>query len=889
MDELMHEGRSKTDGAPIGSGRYPLGSGDNPYQHPKTFLARVERLKQEGLSDTDIAKSFGMSLRELRSEKSLARTSVREQQRAEVVRLRDREGMGWTDIAKELGMKNESSVRSLYDPLISKKQEATKATIDVLRRNVDEKNYIDVGVGVASSMGITDTRLQTAVKALEKEGYEVKKIYVEQLGTGNNTTVKVLAKPGTTTKELYEHKGDIGLVNERFTSPTGKNLYGLKKPKSISSDRVQVLGKESGGEDKDGVIELRRGVEDLSLGNARYAQVRIAVDGTHYLKGMAIYADDLPDGIDIRVNSKHSDSLPKHEHFKTLKDDPDNPFGAEFKREGGVPVQRGYLNIVNEEGDWDAWSRTLSAQVLSKQSTQLAKRQLSLTLQDRKQEFDEIQSLTNPTLKKHMLEQFADNCDSAAVHLKAAALPRQSSHVILPITSLKENEIYAPSYPEGSTVVLIRYPHGGTFEIPELKVNKRNKEAKRVMENAVDAVGINPKVAKRLSGADFDGDTVLVIPNDSGAIRTTAALKALKDFDTETYKDPRYEKPKSEGGKKIGAQDQQKKMGEVSNLVTDMTLQGAPSSDIAKAVKHSMVIIDAEKHGLNYRQSAIDNDIDALKRKYQPKPDGTYGGASTLISRAKSEQRVRRRVPIKPDPVTGEKRYRDAAGSEYVDAKGRTRYRTMESTKMAETNDARTLLSTRKTAMEVVYADYANQMKALANQARKASLSTSEPPRSPEARIKYKDEVESLERKRTIAKAHAPYERKAQLAANEVYQAKLASNPAMTPDQKKKVRTQALAEQRARHSPEGRPKIDITDREWEAIQKNAVSKTLLRDVFKYADQDALKKRATPKAAQGLTSSKLSLARTRLDAGYTIQEVAKSLGVSESSLKKALYS
>ena len=30
---LMHYGKSKKDGAIIGSGRYPLGSGDDPYQH----------------------------------------------------------------------------------------------------------------------------------------------------------------------------------------------------------------------------------------------------------------------------------------------------------------------------------------------------------------------------------------------------------------------------------------------------------------------------------------------------------------------------------------------------------------------------------------------------------------------------------------------------------------------------------------------------------------------------------------------------------------------------------------------------------------------------------------------------------------------------------------
>lgn len=67
--------------------------------------------------------------------------------------------------------------------------------------------------------------------------------------------------------------------------------------------------------------------------------------------------------------------------------------------------------------------------------------------------------------------------------------------------------MYAPNYKDGETVALIRYPHGGTFEIPILTVNNKQAEGKRVLGNTpADAIGINSKVAGRLSGADFDGD-----------------------------------------------------------------------------------------------------------------------------------------------------------------------------------------------------------------------------------------------------------------------------------------------------------------------------------------------------------------------------------------------
>src|SRR6185295_8243102 len=110
--------------------------------------------------------------------------------------------------------------------------------------------------------------------------------------------------------------------------------------------------------------------------------------------------------------------------------------------------------------------------------------------------------------------------------LKAAALPRQSTKVLLPVPSMKENEIYIPSLNNGDRVALVRFPHAGPFEIPQLTVNNRNREARSLLgTDAVDTVGVHHKVAERLSGADFDGDTVLVIPNHSGLVKSAAPLE----------------------------------------------------------------------------------------------------------------------------------------------------------------------------------------------------------------------------------------------------------------------------------------------------------------------------------------------------------------------------
>ena len=80
--------------------------------------------------------------------------------------------------------------------------------------------------------------------------------------------------------------------------------FDATKIKSVDSKRVKIIYAEDGGTDKDGVMELRRGVEDLDLGGSQYAQVRIGVDGTHFIKGMAIYRDDMPDGVEHHFQHK---------------------------------------------------------------------------------------------------------------------------------------------------------------------------------------------------------------------------------------------------------------------------------------------------------------------------------------------------------------------------------------------------------------------------------------------------------------------------------------------------------------------------------------------------------------------------------------------------------
>lgn len=693
MSDLMHYGTKRH------SGRYPWGSGENPYQRlNRDFLARNNELKAEGLSEIDRAKALGCVKKNgegdtaaLRAKIAIATSETRKEDAVKVAKLRYEAQMSIRAISKETGIPA-TTVRSLLDPEKADRNQVLMDTADILKDQVSQKGYVDVGKGTNLSLDITEDKLKKSLYILKEEGYHVDTIKVEQVGTGHYTEYKVLYGPDKTYKDLAEHKYDIQAIDDYTVKDVdGKTKLGMLPPKAISSDRVAVRYAEDGGIMKDGVMEIRRGVEDLSLGKANYAQVRISVDGTHYLKGMAMYSDDLPDGVDIIFNTNKKKGTPmmgddkNNTVLKQMKADKDNPFGATIKQEKpeNAKSDDGYLkmvqqyyidkngekqqsciNVVNEQGDWGSWSKTLASQFLSKQPLTLAEKQLNLSVANKKYEFEELKSLTQPEVRGKLLEDFANGCDSDAVHLKAAALPRQASKVILPSLDLKPNECYCPTCEDGESVVLIRYPHGGRFEIPELKVNnKANTDAKRLIgPSASDAIGINAKVAEQLSGADFDGDSVLVIPvkNKHGertiGIAVEDPLPGLVNFD------PKEQYKHYEGMERMTKAGTQQEMGKISNLITDMTLKGAPRDEIERAVKHSMVVIDAEKHYLNYKQSYIDNGIAELKERYQ---GGKNRGASTIISRAKSVEYIPdRKLNYKIDEK-GNPQYRET-GEKYL-------------------------------------------------------------------------------------------------------------------------------------------------------------------------------------------------------------------------------
>ena len=410
-----------------------------------------------------------------------------------------------------------------------------------------------------------------------------------------------------------------------------------------------------------------------------------------------------------------------------------------------------------------------------------------------------------------------------------------------------------------------------------------------------------------------------------------------------------------------GMKNTNKEMGVISNLITDMTLGGASDNELARAVRHSMVVIDAEKHGLDYKASYIDNDIANLKKAYQIKYDKNgnlkTGGASTIISRAGGEIDIPKRQgqakinikgkswydptkqegallyttaepkklyyaeskkdkntgivtivkedgkTIKYDPTdrvqrekytpvmhidkkTGDVTFTNKAGNITY----RKRARTQKSTQMAETDDAYSLVSANRNPMELLYADYANSMKALGNQARKEMISTPSIRPDPSAKKKYAKEVSSLMAKYNDAAKNAPKERAAQRMSNVAVNAQKSKDPTLSGEELRKYSQRTVSKYRNEVGTINRKNraIDISDNEWTAIQAGAISDHKLRNILRYTDADKLRERAMPKRnVNTLSDAQVNRIKRMSISNFTIEQIAEKMGISKSAVSKYL--
>src|SRR5699024_3398393 len=240
--------------------------------------SRVNELKGSGKSEREILdiinselpKEYQLGTTEFRVAQRRAKHDRRQLQYDRIRSLKE-DGLTATEIGREMGL-NESTVRSILNSGVTERVGRAEEIAKTLKDEVDRKGMIDISEGAERVLGVTEGQLDEAAYILEAE-YGYKRYGVGVKNTTNprqQTNTTVLAKPEFDQKYAYQHQDQIQALGDyHFDSDTGVARK-LQRPSSLDSSRVAVRYAEDGGIDKDGVIEIRRGVADLDLGKSHY-------------------------------------------------------------------------------------------------------------------------------------------------------------------------------------------------------------------------------------------------------------------------------------------------------------------------------------------------------------------------------------------------------------------------------------------------------------------------------------------------------------------------------------------------------------------------------------------------------------------------------------------
>lgn len=965
--------------------------------------AQFEALRAKGLSNSEIARQLGVSEGTVRNmvKKAEAGQSVRT---TKLTNAKDmlRESVNSIDTDQPFSMIDVGEGTEMYmgfgqdtknNALIALQEEGyvvttiqvgqvgnstNKTTVQVLAK-VNDPEFV-AEYGVSGKMNVKGEVVTAEQNALSKYAYS----HLDEIQPVTSTICE--NEDGVEVARALEKPKQINIDRVMIADPLDPTPSGIFDP---TTGKEYTMGEVNAA--KDGTMILRPSAKDLTMtdeGNTKithYAQVRIAcTDGKgidRYCKGMAMYGneEDFPDGVDIifytnpgKVSADgkvYAESV-----LKKQKKEEMNPFGADLKASG----QRHYIdsdgneqlsavNILREEGDWGNYSLSLPSQFLAKQNVPLVKEQLKATVQEKKDYIDTLSKISDPQVRNKLLEDFADSLDSQAIHLNAAGVSEQRTQVILPCTSLRGTEynedgsvkrygeVYAPGYGDGQKVAIIRYPHANICELPILIVNNNNEEGRRTIGFGKDAIGLPKSALEQLSGADTDGDTGTVIPvsmlNNKGlTVDSKAYFKELVGFDAEStwpYVEGVTQKSKKwngidKEGKTMTKAERGQEMGLVTNLIMDMsTLGDAVSHDEhVRAIKYSMVAIDAYKHNIDWRQAKEDLNITGLYSKYS---STSRGGGMTLFTRAKSmkqdvpeykegayvtDSKTGKTKKLLIDPETGEKLFTYTNGThskkvgETEDGKGIYDDSVREPNKVSveklryawmQGKGAASLASDNPSTKEQMYVEYSDTLHALANSVRrmlsddsyhvidsdgktikKVDSKTYREKAKQNATEEDADIIASLRAKLEVAKRNAPKERLAQVYANAAIKARLESNPSIKDDDDalKKLKNAELASARTRTGANGKgTRVVIDKREYEAINSGKVPKTLVADVLKKSDSESLSKCVSNASGtrQVLTASQIARIKAwaASDSRSTPYQMAKSLGVSVSTINKVI--
>ena len=74
----------------------------------------------------------------------------------------------------------------------------------------------------------------------------------------------MLCAPGTPYKDIYDYS-KVKTISEYISHDDGDTFSTYHYPESMDSKRIKIRYADDGGDQRDGVIQIRRGVPDLDL------------------------------------------------------------------------------------------------------------------------------------------------------------------------------------------------------------------------------------------------------------------------------------------------------------------------------------------------------------------------------------------------------------------------------------------------------------------------------------------------------------------------------------------------------------------------------------------------------------------------------------------------
>ena len=243
----------------------------NHFQSQGFVLISIPDIREEGRTETQIANELGLTTTQLRNAITYARKEEREYNREQVAGMKEA-GLSNVEIGQRLGI-SEGTVRNYISDNKSSKATSEQQLDNIekaLSDSLKQTGHLDVGVGVERQLGVSRTKFNAVVNQMVENGdLYIHNIQIQRLNDPTKyTIVKVLSTEPDYLKVLKDST-NIGNLEYFSDDKALESAKRFETPQMVDLNRIKIRYQEDGGADLDGLIEIRKGTEDLDLGNSQ--------------------------------------------------------------------------------------------------------------------------------------------------------------------------------------------------------------------------------------------------------------------------------------------------------------------------------------------------------------------------------------------------------------------------------------------------------------------------------------------------------------------------------------------------------------------------------------------------------------------------------------------